>query len=169
GAFPSALLAALNFLHGSRECVPCFASSYISSRKEWSVGVLECWEIEKPITPILHLSIFRPHLVQMRSKLDSRTFGFASDDYAPNSTAVTNGRPLTTSRTPESSMVSRAPSEVPATIPLPSGVRHICMTPPFRPSTIFSQVAPLSRLRKMAAMAPSSRIHKFGRPLAHPK
>src|SRR5207247_11329598 len=127
------------------------------------------WSTENPIHPILLHSNFPPHSVHMRSKLDSRTFGFVSDDYAPNSTAVTNRKPFTTSRTPESSMVSRAPSEVPATIPLPSGVRHICMTPPFRPSTIFSHVAPLSRLQTLAAIAPSSRIHKFGRPLAHPK
>src|SRR4029079_7237459 len=92
----------------------------------------------------------------------------ARSTYAVSSTDVTNGRPATTSRTPLSSIRSKLPSDVPAIIPFPSGAAHMCMTPPFKVSVIFSQVAPLSPLRKIAADAPSSRIHKFGLPLAQP-
>src|SRR5574341_912779 len=99
--------------------------------------------------------------------LPSFTFNLLSC-YAPSSTQVTNGSPLATSRTPASSTVSRMPSDVPATMPLPSGVGQRCMTPPFRLSTTVSQVAPLSPLRRIADLAPSSRIHKLGRPRAAP-
>src|SRR5690242_1590328 len=88
--------------------------------------------------------------------------------YAASSTDVTNGRPATTSRTSLSSIRSKLPSDVPAIMPFPSGATHMCMTPPFKLSVIFSHVAPLSLLRKIAAAAPSSRIHKFGLPLAQP-